>query len=277
MSDESQQIRAQEPTDNTNWTNRNWLKIAGVVASPLIAIVAILGLILTQINVAKQLEHAKNATQLQWRPYLNIEHISPRGYSFEYLLTGPETGDTLIRKLSDINIESDGYRAVSAIRHHFTRKIRYSNTGATPLRVTHIVSTTISQDDWLNHYEKDLSKLVAALRKSENFGLQLETDITVKPGGSVDGSSPLGEFGVVSKTYWTTNVQQNHNIVLYPVTYVEYEDFFDNTYDVVNMEFLRVSLPIRDGIVVDADTLALTPGTERYRWDVAVGSSVQSE
>ena len=55
-------------------------------------------------------------------------------------------------------------------------------------------------------------------------------------------------------------------VILYPYTYVEYEDFFGGKYSTILVQYMSIEVDTANNIAILARSAQ--PGIEKYRWDV---------
>jgi hypothetical protein len=214
----------------------------------------------------EQLKETRRSTELAWRPFL---HIGSFDHHFDLIYRLGETSeaDTLPRRLADVPLDSPEYLAVKNIGFMFTRRTKFKNTGATPLRITHEIVSTLSQNEWEETYGKSAENLATAIHSFEEY-VPLETDITIVPGDSVTGDKPQGSRRRMEKTLFERYLESDSLLIFYPYIYVEYEDFFGHQYNALYMEHVPVRLRLENQFIVYPDEAVSR--LERYRWDLEI-------
>lgn len=209
----------------------------------------------------------QKATKLQWRPFLNIMHSNQNitlnfnhGESFE--------SDTISSLFSETPLSSPQYISVQSVRFHATRNITYINTGSTPLHINAVLSSALSQDEWENKYHESVEEMVNDIRNYEEFK-SYETDVIINPSDTFYSDTKRGFVRRMPISKFEKYLAIDSNTVFYPYTYVEYSDYFGNSYNTFLMQALIVSFGVM------GDTLKLLesggePILERYRWDVVL-------
>jgi|GEM_PF-3729761 len=267
------------------WFKENWFPFLTVVFAGAVAVISLYSYRNASSNMQKQLEltrtandstnsnmkqqtaQLKRSIDLQWRPYLNLDHINPE-HRFMYVMVGPAEQDTVLRPIDSVGLESDAFRAVQYVSYAFVRNIEYQNSGSTSLLVKKAIFGTITEDAWRGGLAKSPEKLVAEVKRQQLM-VELETDITVAPDEVDTGGSRVGLATVLPKAYWTSRIKANEPIYLYPYSYVEYEDFHGYTYNTLRVEWYRLTMQLTGDTV--SRHFQRSSGQEVYRYDIEVG------
>ncbi len=245
-----------------------FLPIVATAITMALVIVSICNMNKAQKNSDRVISEMQRATELQWRPYLHLYHI-PDAWDIVFL-----AGDSLANIqggviLEDIPLDSLEYFSIKGLGYDTRRSVAYINTGATPLRIKRVIVSAMSETEWKNKYSKSIETLVSALAK-DSIGIDtLETDIVVLPDSSHTSASskvirrrmPIDEF--------LDYLNHNNTLVLYPFTYIEYEDIFkQHEYNSILIEYAIFPIGINKNRAVVGH--AGSRGTEKYRWDVKI-------
>ncbi len=158
------------------------------------------------------------------------------------------------------------YLSVHWVHYHLHRKVIIRNVGETPLRITNVISSTLSQRDWKSKYCESVDSLIRTLKSLEVWA-PLETDIVVLPGSEDTTRATQGMKRKMDLREFEHARDSTGKLVLYPFELIEYEDLFGHKYTVLYME--HSILPVvttegRTGVVVGE----VEAGIERYRWDL---------
>ncbi len=212
-----------------------------------------------------QVSELKKATELQWRPYLNIEHPYVR-HDFIYTTGADWSSDTVGLGIDTIPFGSPLYNGVQRVRYSATRRARFWNSGLTPARITHMVSSVISKKEWFEKYGKSVAALVDTLYAQDEVKLW-STDYIVLPDSTVDMPLQEGLVRSMLKEDFEDYVRTDSMVITYPYTYVVYEDFFGHEYNAIYIQHLIQSVSLIADTPLFADTTVRTC-LEQYRWDV---------
>ena len=217
------------------------------------------------MKTADQVDQMKKATELNWRPFLDI---NPRN---EAIAVGALCGESDTSALQPLDIQTVGLNTVEymALRYiGFVAKTDFTfrNTGKTPLRFLRNKFYTLSLVDWENEFHKSPDSLAAYLR--DGCGVY-ETDVVILPEStfaSNGGFLSKAKLGKAAFEKERAKKEKERRLVFYYAYYLEYEDFFDHTYNLLFMRFFPFRFDIRnDSIFFDED---IQGGIERYRWDI---------
>jgi len=254
--------------DNQNLYKTNRLLVYGTWA--LVAVTIIIGL-LTCDKMGNQVDEMKRATELEWRPFLNIK-INGSHQEFYYCLNDSINMSDEWRDLKNINIDTDEYKAVRwlIVENYVSRE--YWNSGKTPLRITYDRVKSISQEMWLNTFKKDASALMRYVSKLPDDD-SCDTDVVILPGDSIripndtlnSSMKKTGMYGINIKDYEKYR-DIDGEMYIYPYVYTEYEDFFGHKYNAIIICLLKYKFNETDGIITPALEF---PTIEVYDWDVA--------
>lgn len=229
-----------------------------------LVIISSISTALLKCDSEKQLREAKKATELTWRPFLIIEYNEPQyGMSFRLGETAEE--DTLIRGFEEISLDSPEYLAVKTVGYVSRRKTCYKNTGATPLRITHELVSTISQFQWEQTYSKSPEKLINDIHTFSEYK-SLETDVIIMPADSSVSNKFKGISRRMDKKLFEQYIFKDSTVILYPYIYVEYEDLFNHKYNAFLIENLILKFNIQNNIIGEPEPPM--GKIEKYRWDI---------
>jgi hypothetical protein len=247
----------------------------------------------------KQIFEMKKSIRFDWRPFLDIEHVD-RKRDFVYLIEAqpkPETKKEVhtfkefeyatperltvdknvfyeekieqktfkIIPLDELNFDDMTYDSVSYLLLPHFRKIRYLNQGETPLRIKAAYISVLTQIEWVEHYNKSESTLVNDIPNLvdwEKWGI----DYIVKSREEKTSS----EFIIpkfIPKSEIETYFNRDSTMTLYWVSYFEYQDFFDNIYNTILIQYEVHRLYNIDNYLAIG---SLKAGIEKYRWDVNI-------
>lgn len=252
-------------SNDTRTQSNVWL-VAGTWGLVMVGLVAVW---ISNQNISEQLAISRTSLQRQWRPYLTIRH-EDHAYGFSYRLGETANHDTVSRQLDEIAITSDEYMAVRRVVYAIKRTLFYTNSGATPLRITRMLVSTLSEKEWVSEYGKSAEALVDSI-VSRNLPEALETDLFILPRDSTPSRPGMGLGRTLSKSEFECARDSTHRLVLYPYTYVEYEDFFENRYNVLLVEFTIFDLTVVDDFC--HRPIVTNAGIEKYRWDISTGTA----
>ncbi len=266
------------------WFKKHWYYLLTTLFTGFIAIIAIASHCNTSTNMTKQLElsrrandstdsnmkqqtaELKRATELQWRPFLNLTWM-PETYYLGWLGDGqrPKEGDSvMIQHLNTIKLKTPEYESQDSLYGLLRLDITYHNTGKTPLRIVRKAARAFGSSDWVTVYEMSPEKLVADMLD----GTMLDVDRIIGP-DSAGPSTPLIRHIVVDKRLFEKALLNKKNLVLYTAAFIEYEDPFENQYNVLLVNFWRRGFVIREN-AADYESDEWQTGLERMRWDVPV-------
>jgi len=211
-----------------------------------------------------QLEEMRRSTDLAWRPYLHLEHIYSDTLGFSYKLGESEETDTINVRLDSIPLSSRQYLAVRRISYKISRKVYCKNNGSMPMRLKCVMPSTICKNEWedMGKLPEKLVEKVRDLEELKNY----ETDVIIFAGDEFTTEDFRGFPRTLSKELFEKYLYNDSEIVLYPYTYVEYEDFFGVEYNVLYIDHTIIGLDIIDDIVCIEGSSKI--GLERFRWDV---------
>jgi len=215
-------------------------------------------------HLKDQLVEFRRATELQWRPYLNIGIQDSIFYSTAYFLGENPQSDTVRIELNEVKINSKEFFSVQKVGIQMNYKLKYWNSGATPLRLTAFASSIISQDDWYNTLGKSEEKLVERIKDSLSL---YETDVIILPSDTFKVEKPKKVELRMPKSQFKSQLEQDSALVFYPYVYLTYEDFFGGKYNLLRVEMDRIPLVVKDGFATPMESKTRI-SLEKYRWDL---------
>lgn len=231
-----------------------------------LVIVSLISMFLVRRDNGKQLAELQKSTEMQWRPYLSIEERAPASIGFGYRLGESAESDTTVRALDSLAVSDVAYFAVKYIGYDFFRTLVLRNFGTTPLRVTKMLASTLSQYEWSQVYKKSTEDLASHIYMTRDFS-PLQTDIIIMPRDSFTTDKPKGLPRRLPKSEFESQLKKDSQIVIYPYAFVEYEDFFNHRYNVMLVDFVIVKFRLQSGYLREDTTLSHA-GIERIRWDL---------
>jgi len=214
-----------------------------------------------------QLAEMRRATELQYRPYLFIKHDYKEPFQFNEIFHPLEKDDETdsLRKIDFFDTEVD-YTNIEGYSYEMTRKIRYINYGSMPLRLNRVMISTIRKNEWEEDFHKSYVELVRYIRDLPQL-TEPETDVTVPAKDSFLTKTYKGYERTMGKYDFDNCLFNKSQIILYPYTYVEYEDFFGKQqYNTILIQ--HIIIPFIDTLGKRTPSDIWTIGEERYRWDV---------
>jgi hypothetical protein len=72
----------------------------------------------------------------------------------------------------------------------------------------------------------------------------------------------------MEKSEFLSYVEKDNEVTIYPYTYIEYEDYFGNTYNLLIVDRLQFPADTVAGKVVIDPVVAF--GREKLRWDIPI-------
>jgi hypothetical protein len=229
-----------------------------------LAAISGLGLIISVVYFEKQLDQSRQAVKLEWRPYLLLEQREGQiGMNFR---AGESFDSDNIPLLFDSVSTNDlGYVAVKSVQIAMMRNVRFINKGNTPLRIAASVSSTLTENEWKNKYHKSADELVHAIRTWEDFLIN-DVDYVLTAGESRETGTTRGRGRRMPRSEFDTCRLVKHELLVYYFTYAEYLDIFDNRYNVLLVEGVKVPLIEKNGFMNWSDPTGTN--MEKYRWDI---------
>ncbi len=228
---------------------------------------------ITKLFMSEQIAEMKKATQLQWRPFLVFKE-KPDTYDWRFYYDNIGNDSTMqgFRSLDSIKIGGDAYVGVKRIRAVYKSSLNFSNTGATPLRVTRFRHKGLSENDWINTYEKSVNLLIQDVGKRSPSD-SLEWDVVLQQ--NEPQILPFVTRGIISISIADFERYRDTTKILpvYSYVYIEYEDFFENKYNSIMVVSYNFSIDTKDGFIVLSPPE--TPTLEKYRWDVELTENIQ--
>lgn len=242
-----------------------YVNLSLVAITFLLVLVTAYGVHKTTEKLQGQLQEARRATKLDWRPFLTINYDDSSWVTyFGYRLSDINKRGTIDKHITRLSINNPEYLAVHHFIHELRRDFSLTNMGATPLRITRAIHSTLNEREWAEKYDKSEESLVRDLIvQSSSF---LETDVVILPDSSFSLEGK-GSSGQISKEQFDSILTDSKKLLLYPYTYVEYEDFFKNKYNLLYIQFHFYAIKVTDGIVTVNSSGG---GVEKYRWDVLI-------
>lgn len=240
-----------------------WHKMTAI-ATLALAILAFGSLLVSRCYMESQVDEMRRATDLTWRPYANIVRDMDQTPMIGYLIGN--ASDRATRPVDSVIIGSDAYKARSKVVMNCLRDVIIWNSGKTPLWLRSRVSAILREEEWLKKYDKSPEKMIADIA-SWPVARPFETDFVIRPsdtsvitpdmGGLIPRSMEVAEF--------ETARDSTHRLVLYPYTYIQYEDYRGNRYNLLQVSFFTLNVDTANSRCrVVKDRL----GDEVYRWDV---------
>ncbi len=228
----------------------------------LMLVLAIITAAYTAYYMDEQVDEMKKATMLEWRPYLHLDYTTVN-FAFAYNMINDTSNTPIYRQFKTIDVTSDVFRGVEKITIHHANTRQYRNSGKTPLRLTKQRNKCITQEVWDNHYNKSLRKLVQDINNGLGYD-SLQTDVPIFPDSiKTFDENKTGIVDLEKKFVY----EKEWSIVLYPYTYVEYEDFFGNKFNAISMHYVKIDFFVKDNYLFNSDPEV---GVEQYRWDVLI-------
>jgi len=223
---------------------------------------------LTDFNMKEQTTELKRATQLEWRPYLNVEADSTTYMLCWREKTIPQIEDNLLidcSPLPSVLLNSADYDSCNYLTLWAIYRFKYTNTGRTPLRMLARRMFCFSPKDWQDKYGKSAESLVAHLQHRFPY----EVDFIVPPDSSTKASHSVRIVGVMAKDEFEQAMVSDSIVVFYSAIVFEYEDMFSNQYNTVVVNYWKVRVRQKD------KRLFYNPGNfecglERLRWDLSL-------
>jgi len=212
-----------------------------------------------------QLAEMRKATELQYRPYLDILHSYKEPLQFNDIFHWIEKdNDTESMRKIDFFETKINNPDLDKFSYELQRKIDYVNYGLMPLRIKRGLISAISKKEWEEDFNKSYVELVRYIRSLPAL-TEPETDIIVQAKNNYltkNYTSFERRMEIFTFRNYLTNDKQ---IVLYPYTYVEYEDFFGKQYNSILIELLIFKLNVDNDVVIPSLKMG---AVERFRRDV---------
>ena len=230
------------------------------------------GIVIVRFSYDKLLKHYEKATELDWRPFLNIElgdsvgdSLPVGGYELYYRQGETIEADTVFKQMSEISYEGGEYLAVRNIGFRFPQKINYRNSGSTPLRITGEIVSALTEEEWVETYSKNAEIFVGDLKTFPELK-EWETDVVILAGESYPSRHAKGLPRRMRKGLFEKYIKRDSSIIFYPYLYTQYKDPFDNEYNVLFMMHTVIKFES-----IEKCWIPRVPSigkVERYRWDV---------
>lgn len=214
-----------------------------------------------------QRQQAFDRATLQLRPYLNIKHLEYKG-TFDFLSYDEgESDNNTPLSLREVEDGSPMWNGVRVFRHQLSRKLLFSNSGDTPLRLTRWISSTMSEDEWMRKYNQNDSMLTESIRDFSEWQVP-QGNIPILPEGEAL------EFASITRSMPKAVFKRCANqglLCLYPYTYAVYEDCFGRAHFTLVIEKLTFEL----SLVNNRYEVSKQPQGEivLYRWDLPVSAA----
>jgi hypothetical protein len=244
-------------TDRSQLVRPTWVL---AIVTILLFIIGGLSMMYTKKYMSEEVTELRRATELQWRPFLNIS-IDSVELGVGYDLSNSDT--IAIRSLDSIRIRSDAYLAVKRFLVEPSTSYDLYNSGATPLRLIRMRKKGISEKEWTDKYSKSCVKLKRDIEKRDDFD-SLETDVIILPDSTFH--SKFGVTGLVKIPIdeYEHSIFENKRFIFYTYIYIEYKDFLDNDYNAI---YIMHHTALIDTINGTPEFSHMVNGLEQYRWD----------
>lgn len=258
------EVQGVNSSNSKDIDNRERTKLWQILLPTGMLLVATISMILTTCQMEKQVNEMEKATLLEWRPFLNIS--VPNLYiSYRYSLNNDMSDSLAFRYTDSVKIKSDVFRAVEELVFQITFDLNFENSGKTPLRIVKSKIQIISEDRWVNNFDKSIHTLVDSLYSKAKLD-SLYTDVPILP----DSHSIFNKLDPLYISYDKSKISElidnpDQPLVFYHSYFVEYKDFFGHRFNAVEVIFVMFKFDIKDGYLVHTDS---KQGIEQYRWDV---------
>jgi hypothetical protein len=211
--------------------NPKWMLITNeiiAIAGVLAALGAIATAIISGIYFQIQTDEMKKATQLEWRPYLNLDIESPK-FSFYHVLGNEINDSTKAIPLDLITIDEPKYKDYKYLFFKFDFGYKCKNTGKTPLRIRRNIFSAFTENDWNQIYNKSEIALVDSIRAIKNT-IVFSADYVIPP----DSASLITQNKTINKIFTKSDLNAiDNSFRMYSYWYIEYEDMMDNKYNLL--------------------------------------------
>lgn len=250
------------------------------------------------IYYSKQIGELEKSRRFEWRPFLDISHLSKNNKVFFVKLlakrNGKITGDLdiwqytkperlnvigfdnfineiseqkdEIRNLKEISIADSLFIYADTLLIPSARRIQYKNLGNTPLRIKSSYISVLTQNEWVNRYHKSARELISDIPNKVEYSREWETDYIVKASDKRE-SVEYPHLKIMPITELFDYYYSDSTMTIYWVTYFEYEDFFGYDYNTLLIEYQLFRINLIDDYF---EIVSEKEGLEKYRWDVNI-------
>jgi hypothetical protein len=237
----------------------NWM----LVATWIIAFAGIGTAITSLVYYQKQIDEMRKATKLEWRPYLNIEFIEP-SESFYYCGSEISADSNKAYALTKFKVTDPIFSSVKHLYYEQYYKVRYKNSGKTPLRIIQHNSGIFTEKEWSGFYQKSERVLLDSILANQKG--EFAVDYIITPDTSIDSHKTLKQ--VINIDYkGIDSTGADHNYIFYIYSFVEYEDYFGTKYNT-----LLILCLIYEDTIINGYLEFNCKGSiiEKYRWDIGL-------
>ena len=252
--------------DSAEQRKIDWLTVMLVAGTWLLVAASIWIAMETRSGLGDQVSAMNESTALAWRPYVQLEQEDHQ-FVMVYLTGIDEKSDTLGLDIEKTSFESPEYYGVTRVRYAVPRSLSIWNSGQSPAWITGKAISVLSEEDWVEKYDKSVQALRDSLRSHEALSMQ-NVDLIIQPDDTIKFAPDIRTARNMQKHEFKTLVRTKSRIVLYPYSYVEYRDFRGNEYNLLYVEFMITPTTLVDNTPQFGDTSKV--GLEQYRWDVGL-------
>lgn len=240
-----------------------------VIGTWVLVLGSLLSTWLVKNSMDEQVSELKKATELQWRPFLHIEHIE-RKYHLRYSLGANFSTSTVSKSFDSLKISSTEFMAVRDVEYVVPSRVRLHNLGTTPLNIFFFAKGSMTKKEWFNDLGRSPEKLVSTyFPKPKNYESDTSRiDIVILPDSSKKTPEYYSPKKIDIKSFMKL-LKEEKEVILYNITYIEYEDFYNNSYNTLLVEHIRIPLSVENELVKFGDSL-LSYIHEVYRWDISL-------
>jgi len=259
MGTESENLKNQDNFTEKNLRNQKRL----VIATWVIAFVTLVGIGATTYFMHQNVRVMREGIILDYRPFANIKKFNEWKIAVGYQIGKKDFDD--IRDISDVTFDSDAYKAINSVLFYTKQKIRIDNVGKTPMWLKESVTSMLFKNEWDSVYEKSPEALIKSLIESEVM-CPNETDLVIDADSFFESSHKYLSKEMDIKDFEFIR-DSTHNLIVYPFTVINYNDFQGNEYYSITINYVVIQLGSsndRGNIKVDKY------GLEAYRWDVKI-------
>jgi len=254
---------------NHTWPEkpRDWLLIATLViaASAILATLAsIATAVISGVYYQKQVTEMQRATKLEWRPYLDLEYTD-REFSSYYLFNVKGTDSLMAVTTDQIATSDSALRKANSLLFKQNFRVKYYNRGRTPLRIKSHSKGMLTSEQWSDVYHKSNDILLDSVAVQSKDS-KLNMDYVVPADTSVLSSNINSLYLPILEGHLDL-ASIPKEIVVYIYSFVEYEDYFGNEYNLLRIEY-NVYLQSIDGERLHFEYSKT--GIERHRWDIDI-------
>ncbi len=222
-----------------------------------LVVVTLIGIYVARHSFLKQIE-------MQWRPFAIVDHID-----FDFMATirmgESNSSDSVLVPIDSIDVNSPLWLAVKSIEYGIVRRVKIWNMGRSPMRITRVLSSTITPREWFDDFNESPKKLASAVRDYPE-AMPLPHDIIILPDSLFTTPEPVGFGRRIFKEYFEEFLKEG-SVHLYPYTYLEYEDFFNhNRYNIIFIQEAVFGVSIDSGKVKHSNRIGIS--VQKSRWDI---------